>query len=130
MKSWKAQALLAVVAFGMVTVAGMATAAEPGTTRARSSVPLATQSPMAMQTPMPVASASMTAQDWQMYYHYPYTYYPHNYYGPEYFKSNPYSMMKRYPPEMQIPKYRRDWVNFYPQPKKYYQGYGFKLDIF
>ncbi|MDD3469067.1 MAG: calmodulin-binding protein [Thermoguttaceae bacterium] len=76
------------------------------------------------------ATVNQNTQDWQRFYHYPYTYYPHNFYAPEYFRSSSSSMMQRYPAEMQIPKYRRDWQNFYPSPKRFYQGYGFKLDMF
>ncbi|MDR3199595.1 MAG: hypothetical protein LBU34_17135 [Planctomycetaceae bacterium] len=68
-------------------------------------------------------------QDWQRFYYYPYVYYPHNYYSPEYFQSAP-NMFQRYPAEMQVPAYNRDWINFYPSSRRYHSGNHFRLDIF
>ena len=68
-------------------------------------------------------------QDWNRFYHYPYVYYPHNYYPTEYFRSAP-SLYYRYPPEMQIPVYNRQWHNEYPMPRRYHQGHAFILDVF
>ena len=36
----------------------------------------------------------------------------------------------RYPPEMRIPVYNKAWHNEYPQPRRYYQGHDFILDVF
>lgn len=74
-------------------------------------------------------SRTYNAQDWQRYYHYPYVYYPHNYYAPEYFRSGP-NMYDRYPAEMQVPAYNKDWINFYPSSRRYHSGNHFRLDIF
>ena len=68
-------------------------------------------------------------QDWQRYYHYPYVYYPHNYYAPEYYQSRQ-DMYNRYPAEMQVPAYNKDWINFYPSSRRYHSGHHFRLDIF
>ncbi|MDR0521609.1 MAG: hypothetical protein LBH00_07125 [Planctomycetaceae bacterium] len=68
-------------------------------------------------------------QDWQRFYHYPYITYPHNYYSPEYFRSAP-DLYHRYPPELQIPAYNKDWINFFPMPQRYHYGNHFRLDIF
>ena len=68
-------------------------------------------------------------QDWQRYYYYPYVYYPHNYYSPEYFQSSQ-DMYNRYPAEMQVPAYNKDWMNFYPSSRRYHSGFHFKVDIF
>jgi hypothetical protein len=92
-----------------------------------------------------------SAQDWNRMYHYPYVYYPQNFYGPDYYKSSD-DMYYRYPPEMRVPVYNKQWENFYPQHRKdhpfashelspffcgerhtgqrYYQGHHFNLDVF
>lgn len=69
------------------------------------------------------------AQDWQRFYHYPYVYYPHNYYSPDYYKSGQ-DMYNRYPAEMQVPLYNKDWMNYYPSPRRFHSGQHFRLDIF
>jgi hypothetical protein len=68
-------------------------------------------------------------QDWERFYHYPYVYYPQNFWGSEYYRSAD-SLYYRYPPEMRIPVYNRQWQNYYPQDRKYYQGHHFNLDVF
>ncbi len=68
-------------------------------------------------------------QDWNRFYHYPYTYYPHNYWSKEYFKSSN-SLYYRYPKEMQIPVYNKQWHNFYPKGRPYHFGHHFNLDVF
>jgi hypothetical protein len=92
-----------------------------------------------------------SAQDWNRMYHYPYVYYPQNFYGPDYYKSSD-DLYYRYPPEMRVPVYNKQWENFYPQHRKdhpfasyeimpfccgerntgqrYYQGHHFNLDVF
>ena len=69
------------------------------------------------------------AQDWERFYHYPYVYYPQNFWGSEYYRSAD-SLYYRYPPEMRIPVYNRQWQNYYPQARKYHQGHHFNLDVF
>ena len=68
-------------------------------------------------------------QDWQRFYHYPYTYYPQNYWGQEYYKSSN-SLYYRYPKEMQIPVYNKKWRNYYPSARPYHSGHHFMLDVF
>lgn len=68
-------------------------------------------------------------QDWERFYHYPYVYYPQNFWGSEYYRSAD-SLYYRYPPEMRIPVYNRQWQNYYPQDRKYHHGHHFNLDVF
>ena len=67
--------------------------------------------------------------DWDRFYHYPYVYYPHNFWGSEYYRSAD-SRYYRYPPEMLIPRYNRQWQNYSPQARKSHQGHHFNLDVF
>ena len=67
--------------------------------------------------------------DWERFYHYPYVYYPQNFYGNEYYRSSE-DMYYRYPQEMRIPTYNRQWQNEYPQERRYHQGHQFILDVF
>ncbi|MDR1925226.1 MAG: hypothetical protein LBQ66_12725 [Planctomycetaceae bacterium] len=69
---------------------------------------------------------SYYVQDWQRFQYYPYVYYPHNFYSQEYFRGNG-DIYNRYPPEMQVPAYNKDWFNFYPEPRKYHSGHHFRL---
>lgn len=62
--------------------------------------------------------------DWERYYYYPYVYYPHNFQKPQQFNH----MYYKYPQQMQIPVYRKDWHNFYPSPRPYHKGHHFILD--
>ncbi len=68
-------------------------------------------------------------QDWERYYHYPYVYYPHNFWSNEYYRSSD-NMYFRYPQEMRIPVYNRQWHNPYPEGRKYHAGHHFILDTF
>jgi len=68
-------------------------------------------------------------QDWNRFYHYPYVYYPQNFWAGNYYRSSD-DLYYRYPPEMRIPVYNRSWQNYYPQPRRYYDGGHFMLDIF
>ena len=68
-------------------------------------------------------------RDWSRFYHYPYVYYPQNYWGTEYYRSSE-SLYFRYPPEMRIPVYNRQWFNYYPEERKYHKGHHFVLDTF
>lgn len=72
---------------------------------------------------------TMTFQDWNRFYHYPYVYYPQNFWGPDYYRSSE-DLYYRYPPEMRIPVYNKRWQNFYPMPRAYHQGHHFILDVF
>jgi hypothetical protein len=56
-------------------------------------------------------------QDWNRFYHYPYVYYPQNFWGAEYYRSSE-DLYYRYPPEMQIPVYNKQWHNYYPGHRK------------
>lgn len=67
--------------------------------------------------------------DWERFYHYPYVYYPQNFWGSEYYRSSQ-DLYFRYPPEMRIPTYNRQWHNEYPQERRYHQGHHFILDVF
>ena len=69
------------------------------------------------------------SQDWERFYHYPYVFYPHNYWGFEYYRSAD-SLYYRYPPEMRIPVYNRQWQNYYPEGRRYHWGHHFMLDVF
>ncbi|QDT39863.1 hypothetical protein [Stratiformator vulcanicus] len=64
--------------------------------------------------------------DWQRFYSYPYVYYPQN------FQPNVEydSMYWRYPQDRQIPTYRSDWYNYYPNRRPYHSGHHFLLDVF
>ena len=68
-------------------------------------------------------------QNWQRFYHYPYVYYPRNYWGQEYYQSGQ-DMYHRYPPEMRIPVYNKQWHNPYPEGRRYHYGHHFLLDVF
>lgn len=70
-----------------------------------------------------------SARDYQKFYHYPYVYYPQNYYGRDYYRSAD-SMYYRYPAEMRIPVYNKQWHNFYPSARPYHWGHHFILDVF
>jgi hypothetical protein len=70
-----------------------------------------------------------SSRDYNRFYHYPYVYYPQNFWGNEYYRSSN-SMYNRYPPEMQIPVYNRQWYNAYPSNHRYHWGHHFILDVF
>ena len=73
--------------------------------------------------------SSYTSQDWRRFYHYPYVYYPQNFWGNDYYRSQD-NLYYRYPAEMRIPVYNRQWHNYYPQGRRYYSGHHFNLDVF
>ena len=60
-------------------------------------------------------------QDWNRLYHYPYVYYPQNFWSSEYYKSSD-DMYHRYPPEMRVPVYNKQWHNMYPEGQLYHTG--------
>jgi hypothetical protein len=85
-------------------------------------------------------------QDWQRFYHYPYVYYPQNFWGSDYYRSSE-SLYYRYPNEMRIPVYNKQWHNYYPEAAnwdrymtgrsqgpptggRYHMGHHFILDTF
>jgi hypothetical protein len=92
-----------------------------------------------------------STQDWNRMYHYPYVYYPQNFWGRDYYRSSE-NLYYRYPPEMRIPVYHKQWENYYPQHRqdpywkqhqfnpmfcgerhtgvKYAQGHHFIADVF
>jgi hypothetical protein len=70
-----------------------------------------------------------STQDWNRFYHYPYVYYPQNFWGADYYRSAE-SLYFRYPPEMRIPVYNKQWQNEYPQDRRYHSGYHFIMDVF
>ncbi|HEV7223954.1 MAG TPA: calmodulin-binding protein [Pirellulales bacterium] len=72
---------------------------------------------------------SYNTQDWQRFYHYPYVFYPQNFWSADYYRSSE-SLYYRYPPEMRIPVYNRQWQNEYPQNRRYHYGSHFILDTF
>ena len=67
--------------------------------------------------------------DYERFYHYPYVYYPQNFWGNEYYRSSE-SLYYRYPQEMRIPVYNRQWHNYYPQDRRWHHGNHFALDVF
>jgi hypothetical protein len=94
---------------------------------------------------------SYSTQDWNRMYHYPYVYYPQNFWGKDYYRSSA-DMYHRYPAEMRVPVYHKQWMNYYPTHRKdpaienhqffpmfsgerhtgerYYQGHHFNADVF
>jgi hypothetical protein len=72
---------------------------------------------------------SYSTQDWNRLYHYPYVYYPQNFWSSEYYQSSN-DLYFRYPPEMRIPVYNKQWMNFYPEGRLYHSGHHFILDTF
>jgi hypothetical protein len=94
---------------------------------------------------------SYTTQDWNRMYHYPYVYYPQNFWGTDYYRSSE-DLYYRYPPEMRIPVYHKQWQSFYPEHRtdpgikehqffpmctgerhtgaRYCQGHHFIADVF
>ena len=70
-----------------------------------------------------------STQDWNRFYHYPYVYYPHNYWSAEYYRSSN-DLYHRYPQEMRIPVYNKQWHNPYPEGRLWHTGHHFILDTF
>lgn len=70
-----------------------------------------------------------STQDWNRFYHYPYVYYPQNFWSADYYRSSE-DLYHRYPPEMRIPVYNKNWQNYYPQARRYHKGHHFILDTF
>lgn len=69
------------------------------------------------------------AQSYDRFYHYPYVYYPQNYWGSDYYRSAE-SLYYRYPAEMRIPVYNKQWHNYYPTSRRYHWGHHFITDVF
>jgi hypothetical protein len=72
---------------------------------------------------------SYSTQDWNRFYHYPYVYYPQNFYGDDYYRSSE-SLYYRYPSEMRVPVYNKQWHNYYPEGNLWHSGHHFVLDVF
>ncbi len=72
---------------------------------------------------------SAAAPDWNRFYHYPYVWYPQNYYADGYYQSAN-DLYYRYPQEMRVPVYNRQWQNYYPKSRRYHHGHHFHLDVF
>ena len=70
-----------------------------------------------------------STQDWNRFYHYPYVYYPQNFWGNDYYRSSE-SMYYRYPAEMRVPVYNKQWHNVYPEGAAWHSGHHFILDTF
>ena len=73
--------------------------------------------------------AQQSQANYNRFYHYPYVYYPQNYWGDEYYRSAD-SLYYRYPQEMRVPVYNRQWRNYYPSSRRYHFGHQFVTDIF
>lgn len=73
--------------------------------------------------------SSYNTQDWERFYHYPYVFYPQNFWGADYYRSSD-NLYYRYPPEMRVPVYNKQWHNYYPAGQKYHSGHHFILDTF
>lgn len=67
--------------------------------------------------------------DWERFYHYPYVWYPQNFWGNEYYRSSD-DLYHRYPPEMRVPVYNKQWHNYFPEGRRYHSGHHFILDQF
>lgn len=76
-----------------------------------------------------VWGAAYSMRDWERFYHYPYVYYPQNFWGNEYYRSSD-SLYYRYPPEMRIPVYNRQWHSHHPEGRRWHTGHQFILDSF
>ena len=70
-----------------------------------------------------------STQDWNRFYHYPYVYYPQNFWGHEYYRSSE-DLYYRYPQEMRIPVYNKQWHNMYPEGTVWHSGHHYILDVF
>jgi hypothetical protein len=75
------------------------------------------------------SAGTANSRDCNRFYHYPYVFYPQNFQPSEYYRSSD-SMYYRYPAEMQIPVYNRNWYNEYPSSKRFHSGHHFILDVF
>lgn len=73
--------------------------------------------------------SSRPVYDWDRFYHYPYVYYPQNFWTNQYYRSSG-SLYYRYPQEMRIPVYNKQWYNYYPSERCYHRGHQFNLDVF
>jgi hypothetical protein len=73
--------------------------------------------------------SSRPVYDWDRFYHYPYVYYPQNFWTDQYYRSSG-SLYYRYPQEMRIPVYNKQWYNYYPTDRLYHRGHHFILDVF
>lgn len=72
---------------------------------------------------------SYSTRDWNRLYHYPYVYYPQNFWSSEYYQSSN-DLYHRYPSEMRVPVYNKQWMNMFPEGRLYHTGHHFILDQF
>jgi hypothetical protein len=72
---------------------------------------------------------SYSNRDWERLYHYPYVWYPQNFWSSEYYKSSN-DLYHRYPQEMRVPVYNKQWMNYMPEGRLYHRGHHFILDQF
>ena len=72
---------------------------------------------------------SYNTHDWNRLSHSPSVWYAQNFYADGYMQSAN-DLYYRYPQEMRIPVYNRQWHNEYPQSRRYHQGHHFHLDVF
>jgi len=123
-------------------------AALPATAYSGGPVPIGYQSPAGTMAYGRQWVHTYGTQDWARFYHYPYVFYPQNFWGSEYYRSSE-NLYYRYPPEMRIPVYNKQWHNYYPEAAnwdrymggvfqhvgpptggRYHMGHHFILDTF
>ena len=84
----------------------------------------------AVVTPTPTEAAGIgQPHDWNRFYYYPYVYYPQNFWSSEYYQSSD-DLYYRYPQEMRVPVYNKQWHNMYPEGALYHRGHHFLIDTF
>ena len=87
------------------------------------------QQPMGQSPAYGASWGGQASRNMDRFYHYPYVTYPQNYWGSQYYRSAD-SLYHRYPPEMRIPVYNKQWHNYYPSTRRYHWGHQFITDIF
>jgi hypothetical protein len=109
-------------------VCAFAAFSQTETVQAQQPMPQAMQQP-AYQPAYGATWGQQGARNMDRFYHYPYVTYPQNYWGNDYYRSAD-SLYHRYPAEMRIPVYNRQWQNYYPTPRRYHWGHQFITDVF
>ena len=113
----------------MMATSATAPAGLPASAYGGGPIPIGYQTPMGTMAYGRQWVHTYGTQDWQRFYHYPYVFYPQNFWGSEYYRSSE-SLYYRYPNEMRIPVYNKQWHNYYPSPRRYHWGHHFHLDVF
>jgi hypothetical protein len=130
----------------MTPTSATASAALPVSAYGGGPIPIGYQTPMGTMAYGRQWVHTYGTQDWQRFYHYPYVFYPQNFWGSEYYRSSE-SLYYRYPNEMRIPVYNKQWHNYYPEAAnwdrymtgrykgpptggRYHMGHHFILDTF